>query len=358
MRTAAFFLAFFIISIKSNAQDSTSMQYTKASDGSEYMIYPAVNGAKVVTGNFIELNTVAKYKDSVLGSSVEDGMPQYALYDTANFPVPFKEVFTNIHVGDSICLKLSTDSIISKGQAPPFLKAGDFIYQYYVISNVYLTNQATDSAQKTHVAEAKIRAQKKQLAIIAQSMVENKAQIEADSKLIEAYLAKNNLKATRGQWGTYIVTKKAGTGKKITDADIVAVNYTGKAFGTNKVFDSNTDPKFKHVEPYDVNMGSFSGLILGWFDALFQMQKGTVATIYIPSSLGYGAAGREPEIAPNTILVFDMSPVKVRTEAEMMVEAATKVPKVAQAKSPVKKIPVQKKTLTVKPKSKTKAAGK
>jgi hypothetical protein len=125
------------------------------------------------------------------------------------------------------------------------------------------------------------------------------------------------------------------------------------------VFDSNTDPKFKHVEPYDVSVGSLSGLILGWFDGLLEMQKGTVATIYIPSALGYGVAGREPEIAPNAILVFDMAVLKVRTEEEMAAEAAAKASKpAATPKAPVKKTPAPAKKPVAKPKPKTKTAGK
>lgn len=356
MRIVLFFLAFFMASVSVMAQDSTRVQFKKASDGSEYFIYPSASGIKIAGGNIMEMAVLATYKDSVIFSTTEDGMPQYGLYDTANFPAPFKDMLKDIKVGDSIVMKIATDSIIAKGQAAPFMKPGEYLYQSYTFLNVYTTKEQVDSAQKIHFPVAKERAQKKQLAMIDQSLLQNKPQIDADSKLIEAYLAKNNIKAVKGRWGTYIVTKKAGTGKKITSEDIVAVNYTGKNFGTNKVFDSNTDPKFKHVEPYDVNMNSFSGLILGWFDGLFEMQKGTVATIYIPSSLGYAAAGREPEIAPNTILVFDMAVVKVRTENEMAAEQSVKAAPPATPKKTIKKAPVKKTAVKAKPK--TKAAGK
>jgi len=109
-----------------------------------------------------------------------------------------------------------------------------------------------------------------------------------------------------------------GTGAQLTKNDVASVNYTGKTFDSSKVFDSNTDPAFKHVQPYDVPLGQLGGVILGWPDALLQMKRGTKATVYIPSSLAYGKDGRQPEIKGDAILVFDMEVVGVSSEAEMM----------------------------------------
>jgi FKBP-type peptidyl-prolyl cis-trans isomerase FkpA len=302
---------------------SCTTPFKKNKDGSEYKIISVTKGAKLITGNFMELNVIGKYKDSVLFSSIEEGMPQYGVYDTANFPMPFKEVFKNIHVGDSIILRIPTDSILAKSQAqpgqlpPPYLKKGGYIYQYYTITNAYTSKEQVDSAQKTHIPVAKAKAYKKQLEQIEKMLGENKAEIESNDKKIEEYLAKNNIKATKTKWGTYIAVQNEGTGDKITTAETVSVNYTGKTFDSSKVFDSNTDPKFKHVGPYDVNMGQLSGLILGWFDAIAQMKKGTKAVIYIPAALGYGKDGRAPDIKPGDILVFDMEIVDVMNEEAM-----------------------------------------
>lgn len=361
MRKALFFLLFISVSANCLAQKADTTKYLRTSDGSEYIIFPSAAGAQLVNGNFMEISVLATYNDSILFSTTEEGMPQYAMYDTSNFPPAFKQMLGNIKLGDSVLMRISTDSLIAKGQAAPFMNKGEYIYQSYTFRNIFATQAQADSAQKVYFPAAKEKAQKKQLAIIEKSLVDNKVQIDADSKLIEAYLVKNKMAFTKGRWGTYVVTKKAGTGKKITVDDVVAVNYTGKNFSNNKVFDSNTDPKFKHVEPYDVPMGSLSGLILGWFDGLFEMQKGTAATIYIPSTLGYGIAGREPEIAPNAILVFDMAVVKVRTENEMAAEEeakATKQPLPAAPKKTIKKPVAATKKPVAKPKPKTKTAGK
>jgi FKBP-type peptidyl-prolyl cis-trans isomerase len=311
-----FFYAAFICGL---ALSACTTPFKKAKDGSEYKVISTKKGAKLVTGNYLEMNVLAKYKDSVLFSTLDEGMPQYGLYDTAQFPVPFKEAFKNLHVGDSVVLRVSTDSILAKGQAAPFLKKGQFIYQSYTVTNFYKTKEQVDSAQKTHMAEAKAKGNKKQLVQIEKDLASNKAQIEKDCKIIDEYLAKNNIKATKTSWGTYVAIITEGTGEKLTTDDVASVNYTGKTFDSSKVFDSNTDPAFKHVQPYDVSVGQLSGIILGWPDALKQMKKGTKATLYIPSSLSYGKAGNpQAGIGPDGILVFDMEVVNVSSEKEMM----------------------------------------
>jgi len=296
--------------------------FKKAKDGSEYKVISSGKGIKAITGNFMELNVVGKYKDSVLFSTYEDGMPQYGAYDTASFPTPFKEAFSNIRTGDSIVLRMPSDSIIAHGQGAPFMKKGQFVYQMYKVEGIYTTKDQVDSAQKSHMAVARQKAYKKQVDQLEKNLADNKTLLESESKKIEDYLAKNNIKATKTKWGTYIAIQTEGTGNTLTPTDLASVNYTGKTFDSSKVFDSNTDPKFKHVVPYQVPVGQLQGIIAGWPDALMQMKKGTKATVYIPSPLAYGKNGREPEIKPDQILVFDMEVVDVTSEAQAEAQRA------------------------------------
>jgi FKBP-type peptidyl-prolyl cis-trans isomerase len=241
-------------------------------------------------------------------------MPQYGAYDTASFPSPFKEAFRDIRVGDSIVIRIPTDSIIAKGQSAPFIKKGQFVYQTYSVVNIYTDKAKVDSAQKSHIPVAQAKAYQKQIGLIEKELATNKATIDKDSKAIEAYLSAHNLKATKTKWGTYVQINTEGSGSLITNKDVATVNYTGRTFDSSKVFDSNIDPKFKHVQPYDVAVGQLSGIIIAWPDALQQMKKGTKATIYVPSSLAYGKQGRAPEIGPDQILVFDMDVLDVMSE--------------------------------------------
>jgi len=364
MRKAAFFALFIILSISSIAQPGPDTTvYLKASDGSDYKIFHTKNGTKVVAGNFMELNIIASYKDSILFNTYEDAMPQFGLYDTANFPAPFKDVFKDIAIGDSVVLRIPTDSILAKTPGADFMQKGQYLYQRYHISNAYTTKEQVDSVQKIYMPLAREKANKKQQAQIRHFLNDNKVQIDKDSKAIEDYLAKTNTKSFRTNWGTYIVVKKEGTGRSVSSTDVVSVNYTGKPLGKTKAFDSNTDPAFKHVQPYDVNMNQTDNVMLGWPDALLQMKKGTKATVYIPSSLAYGKEGRMPDIQPDEILVFDMEIVDISTEAEMiskqeaMMKAAAEAPKQPVKKAPVKVQPKKSKPV-IKPKTPIKKTGK
>jgi hypothetical protein len=48
------------------------------------------------------------------------------------------------------------------------------------------------------------------------------------------------------------------------------------------------------------------------------LKNGSKATIYVPSSLGYGVAGKGADIKPNENLIFDIEITDVTTEADKM----------------------------------------
>ncbi len=287
------------------ALSACTTPFKKAKDGSMYKVISSKKGARLVTGNIMEMNVITKYKDSLLGSTYEDGMPQFGMYDTANFPPPYKEVFKNIHVGDSIVLKIATDSIIAKGQgqAPPFMKKGQFIFQYYTISNSYTSKEQVDSVQKIYMVTVQKR---DSIAAIAQTA--------KDGKTIEDYLAKNKITATKAEKGTYVQLLDPGTGASLTDSSIVMINYTGKSM-EGVAFDSNTDSAFQHVEPYPVNLKR-PEVIQGWIDGIKLLKKGAKAKFFVPSSLGYGKRGNGEKIKPNENLVFDIAVVDIITPAQ------------------------------------------
>ena len=156
------------------------------------------------------------------------------------------------------------------------------------------------------------------MVLIEKELLSKKAQLDADCKIIEAYLAKNNIKAQKTKWGTYIAISTEGTGEKISSTDIAVVNYTGRTLDSGKVFDSNLDPAFKHVQPLEVEIANLGGIIFSWTDALLQFKKGTKAVIYVPSSLGYAERGKDDKIKPNDNLIFDMEVIDVTTEAAAM----------------------------------------
>ncbi len=296
--------AFLILATGCNEQ-----RFTKEKDGSEYKVV-SNGGKKAVAGDFMQVNILAKYKDSVLFSSVESSMPRFIPFDTAQLP-PF---FKIVHEGDSLIIRQSTDSLLNHGQGAPFMEKGQYIYQTFKIVKLLPNQQAADSIARTFEAVAKVKAYQKTVEQIEKDIAANAPLVQSDDKIITDYMAKNNINGKKTPWGTYVAITTPGTGENLNTNSVAVVNYTGKTF-KDSTFDSNTDKKFNHVEPLYVDMSEFR-VIPGWIDGLKMMQKGSKGKIVIPSYLGYGQNGNPPKIGPNENLVFDIEVADVLTQEE------------------------------------------
>lgn len=92
--------------------------------------------------------------------------------------------------------------------------------------------------------------------------------------------------------------------------DTVAMNYTGRLVdGT--VFDSNVDPKFRHVQPFPFTLGA-GEVIAGWDKGIVGMKVGEKKTLTIPPEDGYGVAGMPPVIPPNATLIFEVELLAIK----------------------------------------------
>ena len=291
----------------------------KKADGLEYKIISSGTGKTPEYGNFIQIHIKQVYggtKDTVL-MDTRDYMSRIQLLDTVNTPMAYYKVLKQMKKGDSLVIRLLTDTVFKDPQnkMPDFMKKGKYLYTHVKMLNIFTTREQADSANQAETALSKPKIYKKQLEEVEKGLADKKADLDAESKAIESYFIKNNIKATKTKWGTYVVITTEGTGEKLTNKDVAIVNYTGRTLDSGKVFDSNIDPKFLHVQPLEVNLGEFGGIILGWTDALMQLKKGSKATVYIPASLGYGAAGNGEKIKPGENLIFDMDVIDVTNEA-------------------------------------------
>lgn len=301
--------AFLILATGCNEQ-----RFQKDKDGLEYKVIRASNGKAAVAGDFIQLNTLVTYKDSVLYNSVAESTPQFIPYDTAQMPSFFKEV----HEGDSLVMRQSTDSILKHSPGAPWMEKGQFITRSFKFVKLFPNKAAADSAEKPYQEKAKTIAYQKRLDEIEKDISSDDSLVKADDKIITDYMEKNNLKGTKTKWGTYVVIDSAGTGPNLTGNDVAVVKYTGRTFD-DSTFDSNIDPQFHHQEPLYIDLGEFN-VIPGWIDGLKQMQKGSVGKLIIPSYLAYGKAGRSPKIAPNSNLVFDIKVTDIATQEQYQEE--------------------------------------
>jgi FKBP-type peptidyl-prolyl cis-trans isomerase len=128
------------------------------------------------------------------------------------------------------------------------------------------------------------------------------AQRTIDEKKLQDYFTIHHIKPQKAS-GIYYTVTKEGTGRKILAGETVTIDYSGH-FLDGSVFDSNTDPKFQHPDPLTFEVGT-GRVIRGWDKGLQQLQKGSVATLYIPSGMAYGPTDKG-HIPANSILIFDV----------------------------------------------------
>lgn len=297
--------------------------FKKGDDGLEYKIISAGSGKKIGYGNYMQIHIKQVYsgtKDTVM-MDTREYMSRIQVLDSQSTPAAYYKILSQLRKGDSLIIRLLTDSAFKNAQAeiPPFMKKGKYLYTHVKMVNIFETKEQADSANQAEAVAAKPRIYKKQLEEIEKDLAGKKVQLDADSRLIEEYLAKNNIKAQKTKWGTYVAIVTEGTGDKLNTSNIASVNYTGRTLDSGRVFDSNTDPKISRGGgPLPVKLGEWGGVILGWTDALLQLKNGSKAMIFIPSSLGYGVNGNGPGIKPNDNLIFDIEVVGVLTEAEFV----------------------------------------
>ncbi|MEP6570654.1 MAG: FKBP-type peptidyl-prolyl cis-trans isomerase [Acidobacteriota bacterium] len=93
-----------------------------------------------------------------------------------------------------------------------------------------------------------------------------------------------------------------GTGATPQRGQTVTVHYTG-TLENGKKFDSSYD--HPGAKPTDFRIG-VGAVIKGWDEGLMTMKVGGQRRLVIPGNLGYGAAGRPPNIPGNATLIFDV----------------------------------------------------
>lgn len=121
---------------------------------------------------------------------------------------------------------------------------------------------------------------------------------QKEENLIIEYLGDKGMSATRTKSGVYIHISKEGTGEQVKWGDPLSVDYKGY-FLDGRGFDSS----YERGEPISFRVGNMNA---GWNEALPFLKRGSMATLLIPSHMGYGQKGFPGYVDPNTIILFDV----------------------------------------------------
>lgn len=98
---------------------------------------------------------------------------------------------------------------------------------------------------------------------------------------------------------------KEGKGKSPKTSDTVTVHYEGK-LTNGTVFDSS----YNRGKPTQFKVNA---VIKGWTEALLSMKKGSKWEIFIPPELAYGNKGVPGVIPPNSVLIFKVELIKIKS---------------------------------------------
>ena len=99
---------------------------------------------------------------------------------------------------------------------------------------------------------------------------------------------------------------KSGAGKSPNKDDWVTVHYRGTLLDKTE-FDSS----YRREEPTAIQVDS---VIDGWAEALQLMKEGDKWQLFISPELAYGERGMGARIPPNSLLIFELKLVSIKSD--------------------------------------------
>ncbi|MEM6317496.1 MAG: FKBP-type peptidyl-prolyl cis-trans isomerase [Bacteroidota bacterium] len=259
---------------------------TMTPSGYSYTHHTKNDGPKPQKGEEVVFTVDIRSDEQLMQSTRDQGQPARAIIPMEEQPgrsiSPIIEALQLMSVGDSLTVLQPVDSFARK---PPGFENSMFVHYDVVLNGITskeeIDKQRAEQQQKMEAAKAR----------------ENDIAAQTEG-ILNQYKSKSlsGLKATDSGLKYYLI--EAGTGKQVENGSRAAVHYYGMTMEA-KEFDNS----FKRGTPYPVPVGR-GQVIKGWDEGLQLFKEGAKAVLFIPSELGYGAAGSPPVIQPNAELVF------------------------------------------------------
>lgn len=259
--------------------------------GYSYEVYQAGSGDKAEVGKYVYFQfDIYDDRDSLLQSyRNQKQMPSIKIPpidDEARKGNPVVDVLSNLVVGDSIGIVMPKDSMSNLPLGYEYVE--NFIYAIAVKEVVDEATFKARIAQMQEEEQAKAAALQEQFPSI----------VELANETLDAYKA-GTLETVEVEGGLKYYIHEQGTGAMPVDGAMAAMLYYG-ALVSNKVSFDNSYERGRSY-PFRVGQGS---VIKGWDVGVKYLPVGTKASLFIPSSMGYGENGFPPDIPADSELYF------------------------------------------------------
>jgi FKBP-type peptidyl-prolyl cis-trans isomerase FkpA len=266
----------------------------KTDSGYEYQVVRKGGNEPIPVNSYVFFNMALSQKDSVIQSTATSGKPSVLKLteDNKNYGQleALVDLLATLHEGDSFLFYFPVDSF---DRVPP----GFDKFTEPMVYHVGIVDVMDEAQFKAHSDSIQ-----QELDKVRQLVRDRLPEIESFTKSNwDAYkkgdLA-NQMQSTPSGL-RYIIHENGTEGTKPAKGDQVTVHYYGMLDADAKMFDSS----FKSGQPYQFPLG-VGQVIQGWDEGIMLLNKGAKATLFIPASLGYGAAGSPPVIPENADLIF------------------------------------------------------
>lgn len=276
--------------------------------GFKFRIEKEGDGKPAAPGQYVVFEFFMKdQKDSVWADSYKRGFPEVMkIGDSSRIALEdeISQMMRMLSKGDSATFSISVKKLFEEmahRPVPPGIDSTNVLHYSLVCKEIL--NQEEYQAYESKM-EKEFLAKQEEIA---------KEQLGKDTVILNNYLAEKGIKTEKLPSGLqYVITKKgngptAESGKKVS-IDYAGYLLDGTCFDTS--IKSVAEEKgiynaMRQYKPIDVVVDQTS-VIQGWHQGLKQLNEGTKATLYIPSTLAYGSQARGDKIKENSILVFDV----------------------------------------------------
>lgn len=270
----------------------------KSESGYEYQVVRKGDSTPIPVNSYVFFNMsltekVAE-KDSVLQSTASMGKPSVLkiMEDNKSYGQlkALVDIMATLHKGDSLLFFFPIDSF---DRVPPgFEKFSEpLIYRVGIVD-------VMDETRFEAYSDSIQQEQEKVRQVVRDRLPEVEAFAQATLNSYKKGELASQIKTTESGL-KYVIHDAGQEGTKPAKGDQVSVHYYGMLEADGKMFDTS----FKGGQPYQFPLG-LGQVIPGWDEGILLLNKGAKATLFIPATLGYGAAGSPPVIPENAGLVF------------------------------------------------------